>query len=193
MKKTYKYFLILLITMVLVNPIFASNVEDHHESPDSTIDPYIELILNQVVLMEGRITSLANAIPEEKYSWRPSEGVRSTSEQIAHTIIASYGISAMMGGEMPSHINWDSEKTLTKKEDILKELKGSFEAVIKFLKSYDTANYEEIVKTPFGEYSQRAMILIINNHYHEHLGSLITYARSNGVVPPWSVKEEEVK
>jgi uncharacterized damage-inducible protein DinB len=48
-----------------------------------------------------------------------------------------------------------------------------------------------MVKTPFGEYSQRTMILIINNHLHEHLGQLIVYARSNGITPPWSVESEE--
>ena len=95
----------------------------------------------------------------------------------------------MMGGEKPDHITRDLEKTLIKKDDILKELKGSFEAVTKFLKSYDTSKYEEMVETPFGEYNQRTMILIINNHYHEHLGQLIVYARSNGVVPPWSMKD----
>ena len=83
------------------------------------------------------------------------------------------------------------EKTLKTKEEIVKVLKESFGAVAKFLKGYDTANYEKMVKTPFGEYNQRTMILIINNHYHEHLGSLISYARSYGVTPPWSVKEEK--
>ena len=172
--------------------LFSSlNANDHHEKSDSELDPYISLILNQVAFMEGRITSLAEAIPEDKYSWRPSEGVRSTGEQLVHTLTAGYGITSMMGGERPEFITEDIEKTLTGKADILKKLKGSFAAVTKFLKSYDTANYDKIVKTPFGEFPERAMILILNNHYHEHLGQLIAYARSNGVVPPWSVKKED--
>lgn len=190
MKKTYLYFLIIFISLILINPIFAIHVEDHHEKSESELDPYIQLILNQVAFMEGRITSLAEAIPEDKYSWRPAEGVRSTGEQIVHTLTAAYGIPSMMGVEMPSHINWDLEKTLTGKKEIMKYLKGSFESVTKFLKGYNPANFEEIVKAPFGEFSQRNMILIINNHYHEHLGNLIAYARSNGVVPPWSEKEK---
>ena len=39
--------------------------------------------------------------------------------------------------------------------------------------------------------SQRSIILIINNHYHEHLGSLITHAKAVGVTPLWSEKKEE--
>jgi uncharacterized damage-inducible protein DinB len=192
MSKTYKYFSIALITLVLINPILAHS-GDHHEKSDAEYDPFIELMLGQVAFMEGRLTSLAEAIPADKYSWRPAEGVRSTGEHFAHMIGASYGIPSMMGAEMPGHITMEIEKTLTGKEEIVKTLKESFAAVTKFLKHYDTANYEEIVKTPFGEYSQRTMILIINNHYHEHLGSLIAYARSNGVTPPWSEKKEETK
>ncbi len=191
MKKTYKYFLTTILTLVLTNYTVTAHGMDHHEKSDSNLDPYIQIILDQVMFMEGRITSLAEAIPENKYSWRPSEGVRSTGEQLVHTLTAAYGIPAMMGAEMPSEINWELEKTLTKKEDILKHLKGSFESAANFLKSYDTANYEKIVKAPFGEFTQRAMILILNNHYHEHLGQLIAYARSNNVVPPWSLKEDE--
>ncbi len=190
MERTYKYFLILITSMVLINPIFAHS-GDHHEKSDSEYDPFIQLMLDQVAFMEGRLTSLAEAIPADKYDWRPADGVRSTGEHFTHMIGTSYGIPAMMGAEMPSNISMDIEKTLKGKEEILKVLKESFGAVTKFLQGYDTANYEEIVKTPFGEYSQRAMILIINNHYHEHLGSLIAYARSNGVTPPWSVKEEK--
>jgi len=173
-----------------VSFIFAGNIiaKDHHEKSG---DPYIDLILGQVAFMEGRITSLAEAIPEDKYSWSPGEGVRTTAGQLAHTIGAAYGIPSMMGGEMPSHINREIDKTMTEKDEILKNLKASFESVKKFLNNYDTANYEEIVETPFGKFSQRTMILILNNHYHEHLGQLIVYARVNGIIPPWSVKEPE--
>ena len=190
MRKAYIYFLTAIAALVLINPIFAHS-GDHHEKSDAEYDPFIELMLGQVAFMEGRLTSLAEAIPADKYDWRPAEGVRSTGEHFAHMIGASYGIPALMGAEMPSHINMEIEKTLKTKEEIVKVLKESFGAVAKFLKGYDTANYEKMVKTPFGEYNQRTMILIINNHYHEHLGSLISYARSYGVTPPWSVKEEK--
>ena len=178
---------ILLITLFL----FTGNLSagDNHEK--SELDPFIQLMLEQVSFMEGRITSLAEAIPEDKYSWKPAEGVKSTSEQLVHVIIAAYFMPSMMGAEMPSHINWEIEKTMTAKDEILKNLKESFAAAVKFLKSYDPDNFEKIVEAPFGEFTQRSLILNINNHYHEHLGQLIVYARSNDVVPPWSRKKEE--
>jgi uncharacterized damage-inducible protein DinB len=178
-----------LAFLVLTIPALAHNTADHHEKKAEHSDPYIQLILDQVTFMKSRIVGLAEAIPEEKYSWKPSEEVRSTAAQLVHTLTAAYGIPSMMGAEMPSNINWETEKTMTDKKEIISNLTASFDSVTEFLKNYDTANFEKIVETPFGKFSQRNMILILNNHYHEHLGQLIVYARSNGVVPPWSQEQ----
>lgn len=190
MKKINKLIITLLIFSIA--PLFAHDGK-HSAASEGQADPFIQLMLDQVKFLEGRLVSLAEAIPAEKYSWAPSEGVRNTGAHFVHMLTASYGIPSMMGAKMPDHINWEIEKTITEKAEIVKHLKTSFDDVAKFLKGYDTANYEKMVKTPFGEYTQRTMILIINNHYHEHLGSLITHARAVGVTPPWSEKKEEPK
>ena len=36
------------------------------------------------------------------------------------------------------------------------------------------------------EMTQRALLILILNHMHEHLDQSIAYARMNGVAPPWS-------
>jgi uncharacterized damage-inducible protein DinB len=33
------------------------------------------------------------------------------------------------------------------------------------------------------------VLFFMTSHMHEHLGQSIAYARTNGVVPPWSQKE----
>jgi uncharacterized damage-inducible protein DinB len=35
----------------------------------------------------------------------------------------------------------------------------------------------------------RGALLLATTHMHEHLGQSIAYARTIGVVPPWSAKE----
>ena len=37
----------------------------------------------------------------------------------------------------------------------------------------------------------RNLLFSMLSHMHEHLGQSIAYARSNGVVPPWTAKEQE--
>jgi len=168
----------------------ASNL-NAQTSSESSGDPFIDLMLGQVAFTGGRIVQLAEAIPEDAYDWKASEGVRTTSGVMVHLLSSLYFIPSMMGAEKPENITRDMEKTLTDKSEILKHLKGSMDFASGFLKSYDTANFEKTVNTPFGDYSQRMMILVINNHLHEHLGQLIAYARSNNVTPPWSQMQED--
>lgn len=185
MTNSKSYIVIFCIYLLLLGSLNAQDQE-------STGDPFIDLMIGQVAFGGGRIMQLAEAIPEDAYSWKPSEGVRTTSGAIAHLLGSLYGIPSMMGAEgMPEHITRDIDKTMTDKSEIIENLKGSMDFATEFLKSYDTANFDKIVKTPFGEYPQRTMILIINNHIHEHLGQLIAYARSNNVTPPWSLEQDE--
>jgi len=37
----------------------------------------------------------------------------------------------------------------------------------------------------------RALLLLLAGHAHEHLGQEIAYARMNGVVPPWTARQQE--
>ena len=54
---------------------------------ETTGDPFIDLMIGQVAFGGGRIMQLAEAIPEDAYSWKPAEGVRTTSGQIAHLLV----------------------------------------------------------------------------------------------------------
>src|ERR1700719_1952556 len=47
--------------------------------------------------LQKKFVGLAEAIPAEKYSWRPAEGVRSFSELFLHIAAANYNIPTMMG------------------------------------------------------------------------------------------------
>ena len=51
--------------------------------------------------MQKKFTSLAEAFPAEKMTWRPGTGVRSTAEIFMHTAGANYGIPNMMGVKPP--------------------------------------------------------------------------------------------
>ena len=73
MNKINTPILFLISFTIISSTLLAGNPVDHHE--DAEVDPFIGLMLGQVAFMEGRITSLAEAIPEEKYSWKPDEEV----------------------------------------------------------------------------------------------------------------------
>ncbi len=49
--------------------------------------------LDEVIYYEQRFTQLAGAIPAEKYTCRPADGVRSIGEVYMHVVAANYGIA----------------------------------------------------------------------------------------------------
>ncbi len=134
--------------------------------------------------MAGRqLVALAEAIPAEKYAWRPGPGVRSVSEVLMHTASGNYFFLRSMGVKAGEDLPKNPEKSVTAKADVVRWLKGSFDAV--------QENYPKIEKrkpvTFLGhEATCEGVLLRTLAHANEHLGQMIAYARMNGVTPPWS-------
>ena len=61
--------------------------------------------LDEVGYYEQRFTRLADAIPADKYTWRPAEGVRSIGEVYAHVVSANYGFAKMLGTDFPAGVD----------------------------------------------------------------------------------------
>ncbi|HEU5145132.1 MAG TPA: DinB family protein [Chryseosolibacter sp.] len=138
--------------------------------------------------VSGQVMQLAKAIPAEKYSYTPQQGVRSVSEVCAHIISANYFFASRLGAKIPEDVEMETlEKELNEKEMIEKELKRSYEVMIQAIKNTDDAALANKVEFPFpGEFTSMSAILISLSHSNEHLGQLIAYARMNGITPPWS-------
>src|SRR5205085_3125550 len=80
--------------------------------------------------MAGRqIIALAEAIPAEKYVWRPGPGVRSVSEVLMHTASGNYFFLQSMGVKAGDDLPKNSQKSVTAKADVVRWLKASFDAV----------------------------------------------------------------
>lgn len=159
----------------------------------------IEEFVGQVVFVQGRLVDLANAVPQENYTWRPAEGVRSVSEVYLHAAFANYICVTVSGGTVPKEVGfemdfskanaWDTQ-TIDKTE-ILEKLNESF-AILKDRISVLTEEDLNREVEVFGmKMSTRNFIITMIGHAHEHLGQSVAYARINGVTPPWSMKDSE--
>ncbi|MGH7538268.1 MAG: DinB family protein [Gemmatimonadales bacterium] len=144
-------------------------------------------LLTQLDDAATKIAQLASAIPPEKYSWRPGAGVRSISEVVMHVTGANYYIPTFAGVRASVQLPRDAETTITDKAQIAGHLNRSFEHVRAALRAFADADLDKPT-TMFGSRTtNRNVWLTIVTHAHEHLGQLIAYARSNGIVPPWSM------
>lgn len=134
-----------------------------------------------------QLVALAEAIPAEKYSWRPGPGVRSTSEVFMHIVAANFGLLSVTGPKMPTDMKpADMEKTVTKKADVISWLKRSLDAVKTAHAGIKPADLQRKVKIAGRDATVDGMYLRIIVHANEHMGQLVAYARMNRIVPPWS-------
>jgi uncharacterized damage-inducible protein DinB len=135
--------------------------------------------------VESKIRALAEAIPEDKYGWRPAPGVRSVAEVFQHISGGSYFLTKFAGATSPSDVPQGLEK-LTAKKDVLAWLDKSFAHLHA---SLEAATPEMMAKPVefFGEQTTgRGIYFKAYGHMSEHLGQAIAYARANGITPPWS-------
>ena len=148
--------------------------------------------LAEVVYYEQRYIRLAEAVPAEKYSWRPAEGVRSIGEVYAHIAAANYGIARALGTPFPAGVDpktinasaGDKAKTLQTLKDSFAHFRGAILAI----KDADLSNPQKM----FGQDTTvRGAFTMITGHFGEHLGQSIAYARQNGIVPPWTEERQK--
>ena len=140
---------------------------------------------------ESKLVQLAEATPEAKYAWRPAKDVRSTGEVFMHVAGANFGIPNFWGIAPPEGFKLDTyEKSLTKKADIVKALKDSFAHMESGLTALADADLDKPADVFGGKTTVRGGYFLLLSHAHEHLGQSIAYARSNGIVPPWSARQQ---
>ena len=148
-------------------------------------------LIAQLDEARDKLTQLAEAIPQEKYSWRPGEGVRSVSEAFMHVVGANYYFPSLAGVKAPEGLSRDMETTVTDKAEVIAALKSSFEHLRTSLRSAKEADLDQPAKMFEEDTTRRNVYMTAVVHAHEHLGQLIAYARTNNVVPPWSAASGE--
>jgi uncharacterized damage-inducible protein DinB len=133
-----------------------------------------------------QLVALAEATPEEKFSWRPAPGVRSTSEVYMHIVLANFYLLRVTGPEMPVELKPELEKSVTSKAEVIHWLKRSLDAVKQARLEMKPKDLQRKVHIADRDATVDGMYLRIIVHANEHMGQLIAYARMTGVAPPWS-------
>jgi len=139
----------------------------------------------------GKLRELADAIPAEKYAWRPQAGVRSVSEVLLHAAGANYFMPTFFGAALPEGMDLKTfETSTTDKAKVIEALQASIAHTRSAVLRLSDADLDKTGKWFGGrQVTYRVMIVGAAEHCHEHLGQLIAYARMNGVTPPWSKTE----
>ncbi len=148
---------------------------------------YRSEVLAEVMIQEDKFTRLAEAIPADKFAWRPTPDVRSFAEVFLHVSAANYNLYKLVGTPPPAGLDIKTlEKSTTDKAKVIATLKDSFAHAKTAIKTMPDADLDKSLDWFGGKNTQRGILLFIVRHAAEHLGQSIAYARFAGIVPPWS-------
>jgi uncharacterized damage-inducible protein DinB len=144
--------------------------------------------------VESDFIAAAEAMPEEKYGFTPTngefKGVRTFAEQIKHVAASNYLIGAHVLGEKPPVDANDGKgpDSVKSKAEILKYLKDSFAYAHKAVASITDTNALEPIPSSGGKSTttRLTVAMIFSWHSFDHYGQMVEYLRMNGIVPPAS-------
>ena len=132
------------------------------------------------------ILDVAEAMPAEKYGYKPTPEISSFGEQLVHVAgITQRFIDTAKGTktEVPHH-------AATTKPEIMELLKKTFQNAQDMINPLTDAQLLEPMKFPFGDrtvtratFWQGPLYQIRNHH-----GQLVVYLRMNGIVPPTTAR-----
>jgi len=150
---------------------------------------------------EYEVRSAAEAMPEEKYGYRPAEGkfknekpefgpseVRTFAQQVKHVACANFAFAAELDGKTPPPgCDKDGPSPAKTKKELLIYLRDSFDAAHKSLAAIDAKNMFDPIEGPYaGPNTRPGLATVIVWHNADHYGQMVLYLRENGIVPPAS-------
>jgi len=176
MRKTLPTILLCLLAL----PAFS-------QGKQSSDNPFSAINKRGYERTKGILLRSAEKMPEENYSFKPVDTVRTYGQIIGHLADAQYLFCSTASGEKNPDLK--IEKTKTSKGDLVAALKEGFAYCDKVYDGMKDANATQIVKF-FGNDVPKFAVLNINiGHNMEHYGNLVTYMRIKGIVPPTSEQQ----
>ncbi len=181
----------LVRTLTIAMAVAASPVVLHAQDFDLKSATHVKVTyMNDLDTLHNKILQLANAIPADKYSWKPAPGTRSVAEALMHVANEFYYYTpASVGGTPPADFGVPKDamaknEKISAKADVIAQLEKSWAHTKAQVAAADPAK----MGGKFGRWNVTIdeAAFAMTDDLHEHLGQLIVYARSVGVTPPWS-------
>ncbi len=146
----------------------------------------------EVSILEREFVSAAEAMPEDKYNYAPTDGefkgVRTFAQQIKHVATTNYKFWSAAVGEKPAVdvSNENGPDSIKTKAEIVKFLKDSFELGHRAAKMLTAENSVELVSLGESKAARLFWVSFGVAHGFDHYGQMVVYLRSNKIVPPAS-------
>lgn len=177
MLKSFSVPAIAAIVMLVGSTMFAA------QSPVPAPTGTQGALVKDVGTLSDKFVGLARVMAG-KYDWKPGTGVRSVADVFNLIVGENNMLAGVLTGTGGGGMG--GAKPITDPAAMQEALRTSYAAVSKALSSLSATDLNTPVKLFGQDTTKQGAVLMLLMDQHEHLGQSIAYARSNGVVPPWS-------
>ena len=143
-------------------------------------------------MIEKSFVSVAEAMPEEKWTFAPKEGafegVRTFAQQVKHVACANFAFFQEIEKKTPPDAcETGGPDPARSKAELLKYLRDSFAYGRKVIEAMTPQNALDPASGRYGGDSTRlGLTTLAIWHVSDHYGQIVVYLRMNGIVPPAS-------
>jgi uncharacterized damage-inducible protein DinB len=131
--------------------------------------------------VKNNLLNMAEKMPEESYSFKPTPEIRSFAEVLGHVAIAqSHTCAAIAGSDQSSS---GGNAAATTKAEVTSALQKAFSICDKAYDSLTDTNASETIKTPRGQSTRLGALIGNTTHDTEQFGILTVYMRLKGIAP----------
>jgi len=135
--------------------------------------------------MKDTMTKIADAMPEDKFGYKPTPAQRSYREQIVHVAIDNVALMKFLGAKTPAPA---IDTNATSKADALKALADSFDYGSAVIREQTDRSIAETVRIPNFVGTRARLVWSAIGHAWDEYGVMTVYLRLNGIIPPASRK-----
>jgi hypothetical protein len=139
-------------------------------------------LVNDVGNLSDKFIGLARVMAG-KYDWRPGAGVRSVADVFNLIVMENKMLAGLLSGTPPQGAK---PAAVTDPAELQEALRSSYADLSKVLTGLSPDDLNASVKLFGRDTTKQGAAFMLIMDQHEHLGQSIAYARTNGVVPPWS-------
>jgi uncharacterized damage-inducible protein DinB len=168
-----------ILSVSVLAPVANAQISPNLPNPIASPNPLTMTLSIFRSNMQDKIMKSAEAMPESKYSYRPTKDVRSFAEILNHVGDISYILCSNVKGEAPPAM----AAAKSSKAEITAYVKGAFDYCDGVYSGFTDAHLNAPADF-FGFRTNKMFILTqVGNHDALHYGNLVTYLRLNGLEP----------
>ena len=129
------------------------------------------------------LMALADSMPEDKFSFKPTEGSMDFKSQLLHVRGNMLWLSTTHFSDEEFDMIKLRAESFDTKQDILRALETAFDLVYQRVKMMKEEEFVKTVDFFAGPKSKLQILNLLHDHVTHHRGQLVVYLNLNGIKP----------